>query len=69
MKKRTSLALISVGIGIFVFGFFLTFFWTERNATRGDYIVKADTMLKISWHLDSSDRVEEVLQLAADMKS
>ena len=37
---------------------FSDFFWTERNATRGDYIVKADTMLKISWHLDSSDRVE-----------
>lgn len=59
MNKKISLVLIFVGIGIFVMGFFTTFFWMKGNIGKGDYDVKGGATLKLtSGCLEKGDRTE-----------
>jgi hypothetical protein len=57
MTKKDALVLLSVGVAVFVLGFFLTFFWMER-LEQGWHVVKAGGSFELSWYLQNGDRTE-----------
>jgi heme/copper-type cytochrome/quinol oxidase subunit 1 len=59
MSGKISLVLLSVGIALFVLGFFLTFFWMQYPPLKQDsYVVKAGATLELSWYLYKGERTE-----------
>jgi hypothetical protein len=57
MDKKIGLVMIFVGISIAISGYYVTTFWMY-NIGRGDYNVKGETVLKLSWYLEKGDRTE-----------
>ena len=56
-RKLVALTLITIGIALFVIGFFPVFYWQHR-LEQGFHTVKAGASFERSWYLEKGDRTE-----------
>jgi hypothetical protein len=56
-RKATALVLLSIGLVLFVLGFFVAFY-LRRGLEKGFYAVKAGASFELSWYLEEGDRTE-----------
>jgi hypothetical protein len=56
LKRKAALILLFAGIGVFVLGFFVTFFYMEGGPEQRWHVVKAGSTFELSWYLQRGDR-------------
>jgi hypothetical protein len=56
-RNLVALAFLSVGIVLFVIGFFVAFNW-QRGLEKGFHTVEAGASFELSWYLEKGDRTE-----------